>query len=374
VLTNAENSTAREAIAAESSRPSASVVMTAYGDLRFLEPAVDSILRQEFSDLELVLVDDGTGQDAIFHALAAGDPRIRIVVNPTNLGGPGAANRGIDIARSDIIVRMDADDIAEPTRVGRLMAELADDPQLGLVGSAVTLMDEAGLPLRVAIMPETDLEIRWTILFHCPFYHPAVAFRRSCFELAGRYIDSKLVSYDHYLWFHMLPFCRARNLADPLLQYRENPQGLTATHLMKNPRGRTHMIREALWARLGLTYDLYDDPRARNISQFVRGFDITAPESRAVAYRSILTVLRAFLAQPLAAVEDVKVARRMGHDIVRRILANPPDDLREMLAICRLCWPIDRLAAYKAGQARLAGELKMRWQSARTRSTRSRAN
>jgi glycosyltransferase involved in cell wall biosynthesis len=373
-LTNAESSAPREAIAAGSGRPGASVVMTAYGDLRFLDLAVDSILRQEFSDLELVIVDDGTGQDAIFHALASRDPRIRIVVNPVNLGTAAAANRGIDIARSDIIVRLDADDIAEPTRVGRLVAALADDPQLGLVGSAVTLMDEAGQPLRVALMPETDLEIRWTILFHCPFYHSAVAFRRSCFELAGRYIASELVSQDHYMWFHMLPFCRARNLTDPLTQYRENPRGLTAAHLTENPRSRTHRIREALWTRLGLTYDLYDDPRARNMSHFVRGFDITAPESRAAAYRAILTVLRAFLAQPLAGVEDVKVARRLGHDVVRRILANPPHDLRQMLAICRLCWPIDRLAAYNAGKARLASELKMKWRSARIRSTWSRTD
>jgi glycosyltransferase involved in cell wall biosynthesis len=349
--------------------------MTAYNDLRFLEAAVDSILQQEFRDLELILVDDGTGHDAIFRALASRDPRIRIVVNPANLGTAAAANRGIDIARGDIIVRLDADDIAEPTRVGRQVAALADDPQLGLVGSAVTLMDEAGQPLRVQLMPETDLEIRWTILFHNPFYHPTVAFRRSCFESAGRYIVTELVSQDHYLWFHMLPFCRARNLAEPLTRYRENPRGLTAAHLTKNPRNRTHKIRETLWARLGLAYDLYDDAVARNVTHFLRGFDV-APESRAAAYRPILTVLPAFLAtrQPLAGARDAEDARRLGHDIVTRILAKPPDDLREMLAICRLCWPIDRRAAIDAAKARLTDELKIKWQSAKTRLIRSRTS
>lgn len=181
--------------------------MTVYTDQRFLDAAVESILNQEFRDLELVIVDDGTGQDEVFRALARRDPRIRLFSNPTNLGTAAAANRGIEAARGDIILRLDADDIAEPTHVGRLVAALDDDPELGLVGSSVTLIDEADRVVGVARMPETDLEIRWTILFHNPFYHSAVAYRRSCFEAAGRYRIDELVSQDHYLWFDMLPLC-----------------------------------------------------------------------------------------------------------------------------------------------------------------------
>jgi glycosyltransferase involved in cell wall biosynthesis len=208
--------------------------MTVYNDLRFLDVAVDSILRQEFRDLELVIVDDGTGEDALFKALERRDPRIRIVVNPTNLGTAAAANRGIDTARADIILRLDADDIAEPTRVGRLVAALADDPQLGLIGSWCTLIDEAGQPHRVERMRETDLEIRWTILFHNPFYQSTAAFRRSCFEAAGRYKIEKLISEDHYLWFHMLPLCRARNIAEPLVRYRLNPRGRAISFALRS--------------------------------------------------------------------------------------------------------------------------------------------
>ncbi|MGC2774165.1 MAG: glycosyltransferase, partial [Bradyrhizobium sp.] len=329
--------------------------MTVYNDLRFLDAAVDSILQQEFRDLELVIVDDGTGQDAIFEALERRDPRIRLVINPANLGTAAAANRGIEAARADIIVRLDADDVAEPTRIGRLVAALADDPQLGLVGSWCTVTDEAGQPHGVAHMPQTDLEIRWTILFHNPFYHSTVAFRRSCFEAAGCYKIDEWVSQDHYLWFHMLPLCRARNIAEPLVRYRMNPRGLTAMNA-NNARNRTHPIRETLWARLGLAYDLYDDAFASDLSQFVRGADIAVSERRAPAYHVILTALRAFLAapQPFARAEDAAIARQMARTIVARVLAAPPADLREMLMICRLCWPIDRRAAIDAMMRRLA--------------------
>ena len=343
-----------------------SIVMTVYNDLRFLDEAVGSILHQELRDLEFIIVDDGTGQKAVFDALERRDPRIKIVVNPTNVGTAAAANRGIAAASADIIVRLDADDIAEPGRVRHLVAALDEDPELGLVGSWCTLIDEAGQPRGVERMPESDLEIRWTILFHNPFYHSTVAFRRICFEAAGRYKIDELISQDHYLWFQMLPLCRARNIAEPLVRYRMNSLGLTRVN-SKNWRNRTHPIRESLWARLGLIYDLYDDDFARDLTQFVRGADIADIERRTPAYRAILSVLRSFLTarHPLARADDAKIARKLGRNVVARMLASPPPDLQSKLMICRLCWPIDRRAAMNAAISCLAGEARSAVKTAR---------
>lgn len=320
--------------------PRASVVMTVYTDQRFLDAAVNSILTQEFDDLELIIVDDGTGQDAVFQELARRDPRIRLVTNPTNLGTAAAANRGIEAARGDIILRLDADDIAEPTHVGRHVAALDEDSELGLVGNAVTLIDEADRVVGAQRMPETDLEIRWTILFHNPFYHSTIAYRRGCFEAAGHYRIDELVSQDHYLWFDMLGLCRARNLAEPLTRYRLNTLGLTATNA-KNARNRTHPIRQATWARLGLTYDLYDDAFAQDLTNFIRGH-VIATERRAAAYGKLLGVLKTFLAasRPFNRAADADAATRLAHDIVERMLANPPPGLIATLRLCHLCWPL----------------------------------
>ncbi|UVK53716.1 glycosyltransferase [Mesorhizobium sp. AR02] len=338
--------------------PRASVVMTVYTDQRFLDAAVNSILTQEFDDFELVIVDDGTGQDAVFQELARRDPRIRLVTNPTNLGTAAAANRGIETARGEIILRLDADDIAEPAHVGRLVAALDEDSELGLVGHAVTLIDEADRVVGAQLMPETDLEIRWTILFHNPFYHSTIAYRRGCFEAAGRYRIDELVSQDHYLWFDMLPLCRARNLAEPLTRYRLNALGLTATNAT-NARNRTHPIRQASWARLGLTYDLYDDAFAQDLTQFIRGH-VIAVDRRAAAYGKLLGVLNAFLAasRPCRRTEDAVAARQLAHGIVARMLASPPPGLTEMLRVCYLCWPLDWRTVTGAVTKRLAIGLK----------------
>jgi len=293
-------------------RPRASVVMTVYNDLRFLDEAVDSVLRQQFEDFELIIVDDATGDEAVSN-LRHRDPRIRVHVNERNAGSAAAGNRGIAEARADIVVRLDADDAAEPARIGRLVAELDRDPELGLVGSSVTLIDEEGRAQGVQVMPPTDIEIRWTILFHNPFYHPSVAFRKSCYAAAGGYKEDELVSHDHYLWFRMLDVARARNVAEPLLRYRQNPRGLTVQHSKNNPRARTHAIRQELWKRLGLTCSLYDNPLASDVSGFLRGFDIE-PDRRAAAYELLRTTLHAFAAtmQP-------------------HVRGDEPDSLRELI-------------------------------------------
>jgi glycosyltransferase involved in cell wall biosynthesis len=268
--------------------------MTVYGDLRFLDEAVDSVLRQNFPDFEFIIVDDGTGKADIFSALAKRDSRIRIVTNPTNIGAAASANRGIAEARADFIARMDADDVCEPARLGNLVAALDEDPEIGLVGSAVTFINEKSKVIRVQPMPETDLEIRWTILFHNPFFHPSAAFRKSCFAKAGGYRTQEAVSHDHYLWFDMLPHCRAVNLREPLLRYRINPKGLTISNA-SNPRARTHAIREAHWREIGLAYHLYGDEPALAMSAFLRG-EAIAPGKRAAAYSVIQQTLAKFLA------------------------------------------------------------------------------
>lgn len=338
----------KEGTAAKPAAPRVSVVMTVYNDLRFLDEAVASILEQTFRDLELIIVDDGTGENELFQALARRDPRIRVIVNPVNLGTAEAANRGIRAARAPIIARQDADDVAEPARIARLVAALDEDPQLGLVGSSVTFIDEDGNPLGLARMPESDLDIRWTILFHNPFYHSSVAFRRECFDAAGGYRPEELVSQDHYLWFQMLPSCRARNIAEPLTRYRLNPRGLTIMNA-KDARRRTHAIREALWARIGLTYDLHDNGLARDITDFLRGSS-APPDRRMAAYVKLLTVLRAFLAAPRAGMpsNDAQSRTELASSLAGRILAAPPPGRRNRLTLAWMCWQVAPAATLKA--------------------------
>ncbi|MEY4722220.1 MAG: hypothetical protein RIQ46_1945 [Pseudomonadota bacterium] len=278
------------------SSPACSVVMTCYRDSRFLNTAVASVLAQTFGDFELIVVDDGSPEPLPLAELERRDPRIRTLRLAENLGAAEAANRGVALARAPVIARLDADDLAEPGWLAAVMAALAADPELGLVGTAVRLMNEAGQPFAIQPMPESDFAIRFTLLFHAPLYHPTVAFRREAFEAAGGYRADRRVGADHWLWADMLPLCRARNLAAPLVRYRINPQGLTQRAQAGSPRAQSQPIRDAAWRELGLPCAVAGPAPGRAASSLLRG----QPEGDAAELARAAAVVETALARALA--------------------------------------------------------------------------
>ena len=344
------------------SDPRVSVVMVVGPDLRFLDTAVDSILRQDFLDFEFVIVNDGTGEDAVFSKLRQRDPRIRIITNSTNLGAAAAANRGIATANGDIIVRLDADDVAEQSRIRKLIGALDSDQRIGLVGSDFINIDETGKPLWTVRMPEGDLEIRWTINFYNPFCHSSVAYRRRCFEATNGYRTDQPISHDHYLWAEMLEVTRACNLPEPLVSYRNNSRGLVASDLI-NWRARTHDIRRKLWAQFGLCYDLYDEDLSNVVHRLISGCDISDAEMRGDAYRAILKLLRAFVAAPviMGQPRDEDAARRLAARTTGLILAGLPDELVSIFRVCLLTWRHDWRGTLNALGRSLSNQVYRYW-------------
>ena len=149
---------------------------------------------------------------------------------------------------------------------------------------------------------------------------------------------------------------RAANLPDPLTRYRINSQGLTAGGEAHDPRGRTHEIREAEWARLGLTYDLYDDHPAAEISALLRDEGLPVVGSRMPAYRTVLTVLGALLrdSRRRAPVRDRAERRTAGRDADGcRWWRSRPPALTGVAGCTRSAAPVDKQAARAAGTERL---------------------
>ena len=307
--------------------PRVSIIMPVYTDLRFFDAAVESIIAQSYRDFELITVDDGTGLGDVFAHQARRDPRIRVVTNRVNQGPMAAANLGIREARGDIIAHLDADDIAKPSLITHLVAALDADPELGLVGTNFVNIDEAGVQGAINRMPETDSDIRWTILFRNPFCHSTVAFRRTCYDAAGGYDEAEawIASEDHEFWFRLLAQCRAQNIQDVLVEYRINPRGLSVTH-STNWRQRTDPLRKQCWARLGVPYDA---AMAYELSGFVLGYSIADIALRAPAYRVYMRLLRRFLSapRPFARASDYLVARRLLRATIERMLADETVDL-----------------------------------------------
>lgn len=111
--------------------PRVSVIVPAYNASGFLVRALNSALAQTMPDLEVIVVDDASSDTTLpmARAVAARDPRVRVLHNEHNLGMYPTYNRAIDAAKGEWIAALDADDVWLPERLERLL-EVADKEDL----------------------------------------------------------------------------------------------------------------------------------------------------------------------------------------------------------------------------------------------------
>lgn len=205
--------------------PAVSVLLPFRNAQRFLTAALDSVLTQEFTDLEVVAVDDGSddGSSAIVSAAAASDPRVQLV-RSRGRGLPDALNTAAALARGTYLARMDADDVARPTRLAGQAALLTEYPEIVVAGGAVDLIDEAERTVGEIWYAVSDAEARQVLSKgSTPFCHPAATIRRSAFENAGGYRRECELAEDLDLWLRLAPLGGLVNLDEKVLSYRLHP-------------------------------------------------------------------------------------------------------------------------------------------------------
>lgn len=181
--------------------PCVSVLMPVYNGERFLSEAIGSILRQTERNLELVIVDDGSTDRSpmLLQRWARRDNRIRVLRQP-HLGLIEALNTGWMACRSELIARMDSDDVSRPRRIEEQLAVLHRQPEVGVVTCTAALVDENGV-----IFGETG---RWDpqkglleFLPRNPVVHGTVLLRRSAVRCPPPY---RRAPEDYRLWVELL--------------------------------------------------------------------------------------------------------------------------------------------------------------------------
>jgi len=110
----------------------------------YLRPALHSILSQTLSDIEVLVVDNGTGLGLTAFGDEGSDPRLRLISFPTNRGIAPAHNAAVAQARGEYIALMDYDDVALPRRFERQVEALRREPGLGLVFTHTQEIDGSG--------------------------------------------------------------------------------------------------------------------------------------------------------------------------------------------------------------------------------------
>lgn len=204
----------------EMNQPPVTMLMSVYNGARFLREAVDSILAQTMPDFEFLIVDDGSIDETSAILSSYTDPRIR-VVRQENQGLAAALNRGLHLAHTELVARMDADDIALPER---LEVQLAEYDRLGhpdVMGTAIEVISETGHSVGTRRFPEDHESIIRNLINGGPtLAHPTVLYRKEAVLACGGYDPAFRTTQDYDLWLRMLPKSQFANSPQCLLRYR----------------------------------------------------------------------------------------------------------------------------------------------------------
>lgn len=175
-----------------------------------LNECIDSIRAQTLSTYEVIAVDDGStdGSRQRLKQEAARDQRWRVVDSPSR-GIVAALNAGLAHCQTQLVARMDADDVMLPTRLALQHQLLQEQPDLTVLGCCVELIETAvtGAGFRQYVRWQnsciTPLQIDLARYIESPLVHPSVMFRREIIEQYGGYRDGPFAE-DYELWLRLL--------------------------------------------------------------------------------------------------------------------------------------------------------------------------
>ena len=314
-----------------------------------LRESIDSILQQSFTDFEFLIIDDASSDHSRDIILSYQDQRIRFVSNQTKLGLTRSLNRGLRLALGDLIARQDADDVSERHRLARQRDFLDANPQAALVGTWYKKIDERNSDLGTRQLPCDWLEIRWALLFLCPFVHSAVMLRKAILlDKVGVYDESLIYAQDYELWSRIAHELPVANLPEYLVRYRMSPRSMTSTYgdIVQAETLRTSIANLAvLIGRAEATRLVESDAAIENIRALIFGDyrRLTTEEAISAARRS-MWLLSAFTRHSEAQQYSFRV--RLRYQIARRLIeisryraTQGLDGVAQLVAEAyRICW------------------------------------
>jgi glycosyltransferase involved in cell wall biosynthesis len=205
-----------------------SILIPARGDLEYFQYALKSIDDSKFYDFEVIVVDDGiSAEKRIWIAEYFRSKTGYRLVQNSGSGIVDALNTGISHSSSTYIARLDADDCVSPDRLAMQVNFLNANPDVGVVGSQVTYINENGKTVGQSKYPSGYIFKSHKSFKNCPIAHPSVMIRRDILEEVGGYLSLLKhggydLAEDFFLWLRISKTSSIFNLQESLTYYRQH--------------------------------------------------------------------------------------------------------------------------------------------------------
>ena len=248
------------------SNPRVSVVIPVRNGKDYLQEALDSVLQQSFTDLELLLIDDGSTDDD-YDRYALQDTRIR-VIHLTGTGVSRARNVGMAQSRGELIAFLDADDVWFPGKLQAQVQYFDNHPDVGVVfGKFIRwhALPEGGFaPARSLIQdasrlttaePERSGWLYARLLKGLLVGMNTAVIRRSIYEAIGGFNESMRQGEDYDFWLKSSRISEMHSLNGSVALYRIH--GASAMHILSEENHLANLIKIATlrWSTNSRTED-----------------------------------------------------------------------------------------------------------------------
>ncbi|BBY65357.1 hypothetical protein MHEL_36000 [Mycolicibacterium helvum] len=278
--------------------PKVSLCIPAFQAGQFLRATLDSVLAQDFPDMEIVVVDNNSTDETRTILDAVTDDRVRVITNRTTLSAEDNHNLVVKLSRGEFVKVVSADDTLRRNCVTAQAAVLDSNPDIALVASRTDFIDDAGAllfagrGLRGILGRQTGEQVIRKIVRSAknPVGAPvSVMFRRADFDRCGGFRGPSLFTLDMDLWARLLRQGHFYGMPETLAAYRIQGGSLTASI----------SARSQLAQQDKLTRRIVDDPhwKVPHIDRLVgkiNRYDVLV--KRTVLFK--LSSLRSFMRQP----------------------------------------------------------------------------
>lgn len=245
-------------------KPLVSVIISTYNEEKYIAESIRSILRQDYPNIEIIIVDDASTDDTVRIIREMKSDKIRLYINEENKKLAHNLNFALSKANGKYVARMDADDIARKNRISEQVLYMEQHLDVDLIAAYAKTFGDSSI-LKSA--PSQHEDIFAELLFTNPICHPTVMLRKSTIDYL--YDESCAAGQDYELWARIIGNKKFHVLDKVLLNYRVINRQRNTQYLKKQKQS-------AIKAREHLFYLLYDREEQDEWNQFLRLIDIDA--------------------------------------------------------------------------------------------------
>jgi glycosyltransferase involved in cell wall biosynthesis len=205
------------------------ILMPAYNAMPYLRDAVQSVLDQTLRNWRCVIINDGSTDGSRAYLDSINDHRF-VILHQENAGISSALNHGLEYCDTRFVARLDADDIAKPSRLAEQVAFLEAHPGVALVGTQVVPLGEAGSGHSLRLPTEHDDIFEALVDGRHAMVHSTIMGRTAVVKKLGGYW-SLPIGEEYDLMLRVGEVARLANIDRVLLLWRVHEQSLTGSKM-----------------------------------------------------------------------------------------------------------------------------------------------